>query len=166
MNANLRIVGCRSVAVLTLHSATAKATSFTHAKLVGRSGVLPKGTIAHATAIQTVETLQAYFPERLGRCFVNNAPFWVSIIMKLIHPFMDTITRSKIAVNRDFIAQGDFTRDQLAKEWGGERELGWDCERYFAKLIEISGMMKEKRIAKWRELGGKVGLREWDYKEE
>jgi hypothetical protein len=33
-------------------------------------------------------------------------------------------------------------------------------------LVEISGRMKEKRIAKWRELGGKVGLREWEYKEE
>lgn len=113
-----------------------------------------------------METLQAYFPERLGRCFVNNGPFWLSILMRLIDPFLDTITRSKIAVNRDFIAQGDFAPDQVAREWGGERELVWECERYFDKLVEISGRMKEKRLAKWRELGGKVGLREWDYKEE
>ena len=115
---------------------------------------------------QIIETLQAYFPERLGRCLVNNGPFWLSILMKLIDPFMDAVTRSKMAVNRDFIGQGDFTADQVLKEWGGEREMVWERERYFNKLIEISGRMKEKRIAKWRELGGKVGLREWDYKEE
>ena len=86
--------------------------------------------------------------------------------MKLVDRFMDPITRSKIAVNRDLIGQGDFASDQVMKEWGGEREFVWDLERYFGKLIEISERTKEKRIAKWRELGGKVGLREWDYKEE
>ena len=30
-------------------------------------------------------------------------------------------------------------------------------------LAEISSMMK--RLNKWRELGGKIGLREWNYKE-
>ena len=86
--------------------------------------------------------------------------------MKLIDPFMDPITRSKIAVNRQLIAEGDVTPDQLIKELGGERELVWDCDRYLNKLVEISGEMKEKRLNKWRELGGEIGLREWDYKEE
>ena len=122
--------------------------------------------MTHIFPFQTVDTLQSYYPERLGRCFVNNGPFWLTVLMKLIDPFMDSITRSKIAINRDLIAEGDFTPDQLIKELGGERELVWECERYLGKLVEISGRMKKKRIAKWRELGGKVGLREWDYKEE
>ena len=32
------------------------------------------------------------------------------------------------------------------------------------KLAEIYLMMKKKRLNKWKELGGKVSLREWDYK--
>jgi len=139
--------GVESVAVLVLYSGTAKATSFGHARLV-------------------VDTLQSYYPERLGRCLVNNGPFWLTILMKLIDPFLDQVTRSKIAINRDVLATGDFTPDQVCKEWGGERELVWECERYLDRLVEISGKMKERRFAKWRELGGKVGLREWDYKEE
>lgn len=86
--------------------------------------------------------------------------------MKLIDPFLDQVTRSKIAINRQLIAEGDFTPDQLVKELGGERELVWDCDRYLNKLVEISGDMRKKRLDKWRELGGTVGLREWDYKEE
>jgi translation initiation factor IF-1 len=86
--------------------------------------------------------------------------------MKLIDPFLDPVTRSKISVNRQLITEGDVTPDQMIKELGGEREFVWDCDRYMKKLVEISGKMKEKRLNKWRELGGKVGLREWDYKEE
>ena len=111
-------------------------------------------------------TLESYYPEHLGQSVINNAPFWLTIIMKLIDPFLDPVTRSKIAINRQVIAEGDFTPDQMLKEWGGEREFAWDCDRYLYKLAEIALKMKEKRLAKWRELGGKVGLREWDYKEE
>ena len=85
--------------------------------------------------------------------------------MRLMEPFLDQVTRSKISVNRQIIAEGDFTPDQAIKEWGGEREFVWECERYFDRLIEISGEMREKRFAKWRELGGEIGLKEWDYKE-
>ena len=80
-------------------------------------------------------------------------------------PFLDQNTRSKISINRQIVAEGDFTPDQVVKEWGGEREFVWECDRYFDKLTEISGEMKDRRFAKWRELGGKVGLKEWDYKE-
>jgi len=90
----------------------------------------------------------------------------LSVVMKLIDPFLDPATRSKIAINRKIIAEGDFTPDQVIKEWGGERKFVWECDRYLDKLVEISGEMREKRFAKWRELGGKVGLKEWDYKEE
>lgn len=86
--------------------------------------------------------------------------------MRLIDPFLDPVTRSKIAVNRQIIAEGYFTSDQVIKECGGEREFVWECDRYLDKLVEISGRMKEKRLAKWRELGGKIGLKEWDFKEE
>jgi len=139
--------GVESIAAMVLYSATAKS-----------------GTVGHAK--QTVDTLQHYYPERLGRCIVNNGPFWLTIMRKLVDPFLDPVTRSKIAINRQLFVEGDFTPDQAIKEWGGEREFVWDFDRYFDKLIEISGKMKEKRLAKWRELGGKVGLREWDYKEE
>jgi len=139
--------GVESVAVMTLYSRKTKSASFWHSK-------------------EVVDTLQTYFPERLGRCLVNDGPLWLAILMKLMDPFLDPITRSKIAVNRKILAEGDFTPDQVIKEWGGERKFVWECDRYLNKLVEISGKMKEKRLAKWRELGGKVGLREWDYKEE
>lgn len=151
---------------MNLLSATAKSISFTHAKQVRLHDDTLTRDNAYTISIQTVDTLQSYYPERLGRCFVNNGPFWLSILMKLIDPFLDQVTRSKIAINRKIIAEGYFTPDQAVKEWGGEREFVWECDRYFDKLIEISRKMKEKRLAKWRELGGKVGLKEWDYKEE
>lgn len=116
--------------------------------------------------MQTVDTLQSYYPERLGRCFVTKGPFWLTILMRLMEPFLDQATRSKISINRQIIAEGDFTPDQLIKEWGGEREFVWEYDRYMDKLVDICAKMKKKRLEKWRELGGKVGLREWDYKEE
>lgn len=139
--------GVESVATIALYSGAAKSASFGHAR-------------------QIVDTLQAYFPERLGRCVVTNGPFWLSILMRLIDPFLDPVTRSKIAINRQLVAEGDFASDQMIAELGGKRELVWDCDRYLNKLVEISGEMREKRLNKWRELGGTIGLREWDYKEE
>jgi len=139
--------GVESVTVMALYSGTSKSSSFGHSR-------------------QIVDTLQSYYPERLGRCMLTKGPFWLAILMRLVDPFLDPVTRSKIWINREVIAEGYFTPDQLISEWGGEREFVWECDRYLNKLVEISGKMKEKRLNKWRELGGEVGLREWDYKEE
>ncbi|KAF9790533.1 CRAL-TRIO domain-containing protein [Thelephora terrestris] len=132
--------GVESVAVIALYSAASKSASLGHSK-------------------QIVDTLQSYFPERLGRCAVINGPFWSSIFITLVDPFLDPITRSKIAVNRQLIAEGDVTPDQTIKELGGERELVWECDRCLYKLVEISGEMKVKRLNEWREkLGGRIGI--------
>ena len=51
--------------------------------------------------------------------------------------------------------------DQLVGGLRAEREFVWGCNRHMNKLAEISSMVK--RLNKWRDLGGKVCLREWDY---
>ena len=83
--------------------------------------------------------------------------------MKLIGPFPGTVTRSITAINRDR-CRGRLLTDQLVGGLRTEREFVWGCNRHMNKLAEISSMMK--RLNKWRELDCKIGLREWDYKEE
>lgn len=45
-----------------------------------------------------VKILQDTYPERLFRCFIKNPPFIFNYIYKIIRPFMDNRTTSKIKI--------------------------------------------------------------------
>ena len=45
-----------------------------------------------------VQVLQNHYPERLGRAVVVHAPFWMTVLMKLLYPLMATKTREKLVL--------------------------------------------------------------------
>jgi len=73
------------------------------------------------------DCLQAYYPERLGRVYVLNAPtiFWGA--WKVMVPFLDPVTRAKIM----FVDEGaveetllrDISKEDIPTIYGGLKEL-------------------------------------------
>ena len=48
--------------------------------------------------IRTISLLQQHYPERLGKAIVLDAPFWMTTLMTIIHPFLSSKTRDKLIV--------------------------------------------------------------------
>ena len=119
------------------------------------------------TLPQVLNILQDHYPERLGRAFVINVPFLLNAFYKMINPLMDPVTREKLKFNPALIKDGHFDSDMLIDgSWGGSRTVEYVHEKYWPALLKLTGERKEKQKQKWRELGGKIGVKEWDYKAE
>jgi hypothetical protein len=116
------------------------------------------------TARLMLSYLQNYYPERLGLALVANVPFLVNAFFKIIFPFIDPITREKIKFNPHLIEDGIFVKDQATVDWGGEIDFQWDHTKYWPELISLCNDLRAKQKERWKALGGKVGLSEWDIK--
>jgi hypothetical protein len=87
-------------------------------------------------------------------------------VLKLVMPFVDPVTREKIKFNPDLINDGFVLPEQLmtASGWGGSQEFEYVHEKYWPALIALCDTERNARMDRWRALGGKVGLSEWDIK--
>ncbi len=112
--------------------------------------------------------LQTHYPERLGGALILNVPFILNAFFKIISPFIDPITRNKMKFNPKPVEDGLFTAAELFKDcgWGGSRNFVWDHEKYWKSFAQMCAEIKAKRMARWRELGARVGCDEWDFKSE
>jgi hypothetical protein len=96
---------------------------------------------------------------------VIKIPIVIYAFFKFILPFVDPITRAKIKMNPNVINDGLFTADNLMTEWwGGSREFEYKHEEYWPALVKLSDQRREEQFKRWKELGGTVGLDEWDIK--
>jgi hypothetical protein len=50
---------------------------------------------------QTMDIFSSHYPERLHRCFIIDAPWAFRMIWRIISPFIDSVTTSKIAFIND-----------------------------------------------------------------
>ncbi|KAH8100892.1 CRAL TRIO domain-containing protein [Cristinia sonorae] len=116
------------------------------------------------TSRTVLDILQSHYPERLGRALIINIPFIVNMFLKIIMPFVDPITREKIRLNPDVLGEGLFEADQLKKQFGGDVEFEYVHEKYWPELLRMAGEMREKAFEKWKAMGAKVGLKEWEFK--
>ncbi|KAI0346271.1 CRAL/TRIO domain-containing protein [Trametopsis cervina] len=118
-----------------------------------------------ATSRSVLNILQTHYPERLGRALIINVPWVLNAFYKLITPLIDPVTRDKMRFNPDAVADGLFTADSLWKEFGGSIEFNYKHEAYWTHFVETSTAQRKKWQEKWRVLGGKPGIKEWDYKQ-
>lgn len=117
------------------------------------------------TFTQVLNILQDHYPERLGRAFVINVPFFLNAFYKLINPLIDPITREKLKFNPNCVGDGYFEKDMLIdKNWGGGRTVEYKHEKFWPAWLKLTEERREGQKEKWRTLGGKIGIKEWDYK--
>ncbi|KII85022.1 hypothetical protein PLICRDRAFT_31859 [Plicaturopsis crispa FD-325 SS-3] len=119
-----------------------------------------------AQSRRVLNILQDHYPERLGRALIINVPFLVNAFLKLIMPFVDPITRMKIKFNPDVVKDGFFAADNVMESWGGTCNFQYEHEQYWPALVAMCAERKKANMERWRALGGTVGLKEWDYKQE
>jgi len=114
---------------------------------------------------QVLSILQDHYPERLGRAFVINVPFILNAFYKMINPFIDPVTREKLKFNPNCVKEGHFESNMLIKgNWGGDRTVEYVHEKFWPAWLKMTGERRERHQERWRKLGGKIGVKEWDYK--
>lgn len=52
----------------------------------------------------------------------------------------------------------------MTEWWGGDRDFKYEHDKYWPALVEMCDLRRQAQMDKWRELGGTVGLKEWDIK--
>ncbi len=109
--------------------------------------------------------LQDHYPEQLGLSLVINLPFLLNAFYRVISPFIDPITRQKLCFNVDIVKDKTFAPEQaMSKWWGGSQDFEYEHDKYWPALVQLAESRRNSWLDKWRELGGRVGIKEWDYK--
>uniref|UniRef100_A0A7S1TDE7 CRAL-TRIO domain-containing protein n=1 Tax=Compsopogon caeruleus TaxID=31354 RepID=A0A7S1TDE7_9RHOD len=102
-----------------------------------------------STQKQTLNILQNHYPERLGMAILVDAPPLFHALYKVIRPFVDPVTRSKIAwmksspstsstnIQHQNILTEIASSDQVESEYGGSSNFFYDGEAYFAAPLVL-----------------------------
>ncbi len=107
---------------------------------------------------QVLTILQTHYPERLGRACLTNIPWIGWTFLKLIHPFIDPLTREKLIFDKPF---PDYVfKEQLDAEFGGDVKFEYDQDKYWNVMCDIAERRQKLYIQRFQQLGGIVGLSE------
>jgi hypothetical protein len=124
-------------------------------------------TTSFSQSRAVLNILQDHYPERMGVALIINVPFLISAFFKMILPFVDPVTREKVKFNPNVIQDNLVPKERLIKEWwDGEQDVEYVHEKFHKALVEMGEERMRRWMGKWKELGGSVGIKEWDYKRE
>jgi hypothetical protein len=112
--------------------------------------------IAKATSVygylQAVSNVsQNYYPERLGKLYVINAPWGFSTVFSVVKRFLDPVTVNKIHIlgsgyEKELLAQ--VPAENLPKQFGGSCECEGGCQLSDAGPWQDPQYVKEPKWAK------------------
>ncbi|CAE7023452.1 hypothetical protein CFE70_003296 [Pyrenophora teres f. teres 0-1] len=111
------------------------------------------GTPGLGVAKSVLDILQNHYPERLGRALLTHLPWYVKTFLKLVNPFIDPITKSKIKSNEPL--PDHVPASQLMKVSDGEVDFKYDHSIYWPALEKITTERRRYRKERW-EKGGKM----------
>lgn len=117
-----------------------------------------------STGREVLNILQNHYPERLGKALLTNIPWYASAFLKIIHPFIDPLTREKLVYNEPF--PNYVPKEQLDMDFGGNVEFEYVHEKYWPKLTEMARKKREIYKRNFEALGSTVGLSEADLRNE
>jgi hypothetical protein len=86
---------------------------------------------------------------------MNTVPWYVSAFLKLITPFIDPVTKSKIKYNEPLIDH--VPASQLMKAAGGEVDFAYDHSIYWPALDKLAAERRQQRYERWEKAGKLVG---------
>lgn len=115
---------------------------------------------AVGTGRQVLHILQTHYPERLGKALLTNIPWLGWTFLKIIHPFIDPLTREKLVFDEPF--PNYVPLEQLDKDFGGHVNFEYKHEVYWPKMVEIAEQKKKNYIKRFEALGSRIGLSERD----
>lgn len=124
-------------------------------KVIGNSKIPPLGT-----GKEVLHILQTHYPERLGKALLTNIPWLAWTFLKLIHPFIDPLTREKLVFDKPFPNYVPY--DQLDRLYGGYLDFKYHHETYWPTLNGIAEKKRHHYLKRFHKFGGKIGLSEFD----
>ncbi|KAK9480092.1 CRAL-TRIO domain-containing protein [Lipomyces japonicus] len=107
---------------------------------------------------QVLHILQTHYPERLGKALVINIPWFVWTFLKIIHPFIDPLTREKLVFSEPIDKY--VPAEQLDSVFGGLSEFKYEHDKYWNAMVEMAAEKHARYMDRWRTLGGGVGQSE------
>ncbi|KAF2745000.1 CRAL/TRIO domain-containing protein [Sporormia fimetaria CBS 119925] len=108
-----------------------------------------------ATAREVLHILQNHYPERLGRALVTHLPWYVTAFLKLVGPFIDPVTKTKIRYNEPLPQL--VPASQLMKVSGGDVDFEYDHSIYWPALTELAATRRRERKERWEKAGKHIG---------
>jgi hypothetical protein len=115
------------------------------------SGKVP--SVGQARAVLNI--LQNHNPERLGKALISDLPWYVNTFFKIISPFIDPVTKSKMNFNpnmRDFIPP-----ERLWNHHDGDLDFEYDHSVYWPALQKLTEGRKERMRERWVRAGKMIG---------
>lgn len=82
-------------------------------------------------------------------------PWYVSTFLKLISPFIDPVTKSKIKYNEPLVDH--VPAAQLMTAAGGEVDFKYDHSIYWPALAKMAAERKQQRQERWDKAGKLIG---------
>lgn len=109
---------------------------------------------------EVLHILQTHYPERLGKALLTNIPWLAWSFLKLIHPFIDPTTKTKLVFDEPFNKY--VHEEQLELNYGGVLDFKYKHDVYWPKLIEMSKAKRHQYMERFNKFGAQIGLSEWD----
>jgi hypothetical protein len=82
-------------------------------------------------------------------------PWYVSAFLKLISPFIDPVTKSKIKYNEPLVDH--VPASQLMAASGGEVDFKYDHSIYWPALDKMAAERRQQRRERWEKAGKLIG---------
>lgn len=109
---------------------------------------------------EVLHILQNHYPERLGRAYLTNIPLLAWTFLKLIHPFIDPMTREKLIFDEPFTKY--MPLEQLDKDYGGDIDFKYNHDLYWNEMNKIAISKKNHYMERFNKFGKCIGLSEFD----
>lgn len=104
---------------------------------------------------QALNVLQEHNPERLGRCLMQDWPWFMSAFYRLITPFIDPLTKEKIKFDEDL--RKWVPPEHLWKHYGGDLNFDYDHSVYWPSLTEEVAKRRAAYKERWIAGGKMIG---------
>lgn len=91
---------------------------------------------------------------------MTNIPLLAWTFLKLIHPFIDPLTREKLVFDQPFVNY--VPTEQLDKDFGGEVNFDYDHKQYWPAMIKDAEVKKQHYLDRFEKFGSRIGLSEVD----
>jgi len=101
---------------------------------------------------KTLSMLQNHYPERLGKLFIVDPPWWFNVVWLFVYPFLNSVTKNKI-----HLLSGDSKKEllkyiapeQLDVQFGGKLELTDTLkENWDTLVVNKDGKVEKKEKMK------------------
>lgn len=111
-----------------------------------------------STGKEVLNILQDHYPERLGKALLTNIPWLGWTFLKIIHPFIDPLTREKLVYQEPF--PNYVPKEQLDKDFGGDVAFDYEQDQYWPVMNKIAAEKRKNYMAQFHRLGAQIGLSE------